>query len=64
MHARELCRLGDHGVGRHHDSKTIWPRYASDIRGAKALPSGHYLADEAPDETYKELRDFFGDAAA
>jgi len=50
------------GVGRHHDSKAIWPRYATDIRGAKALPSGHYLADEAPEETFRELRAFFADA--
>ncbi|MGH6769791.1 MAG: alpha/beta fold hydrolase [Xanthobacteraceae bacterium] len=47
------------GVGRNHDSKTIWPQYASDIRDAKALPSGHYVQDEAPDETYRELRAFF-----
>jgi haloacetate dehalogenase len=49
------------GVGRHHDSTAIWPGYASDIRGAKAVPSGHYLADEAPEETYRELREFFAD---
>jgi haloacetate dehalogenase len=51
------------GVGRHHDAAAIWPRYAADIRGAKALPSGHYLADEAPEETYRELRNFFADEA-
>ena len=37
----------------------IWPRYAADIRGAKALPCGHYLSEEAPEETYQELREFF-----
>jgi haloacetate dehalogenase len=37
----------------------IWQRYAADIRGAKALPCGHYLSEEAPQETYKELREFF-----
>ena len=37
----------------------IWQRYAADIRGAKALPCGHYLSEEAPEETYKELREFF-----
>jgi haloacetate dehalogenase len=47
------------GVGRNHDSMKIWPRYASDIRGGKALPCGHYLSEEAPEETYRELRDFF-----
>jgi haloacetate dehalogenase len=37
----------------------IWPRYAADIRAGKALNCGHYLAEEAPDETYRELRAFF-----
>ena len=37
----------------------VWPRYAADIRGAKALPCGHYLSEEAPEETYQELRAFF-----
>ena len=47
------------GVGRNHDSMAIWPHYAADIRGGKALPCGHYLSEEAPEETYRELRDFF-----
>jgi haloacetate dehalogenase len=47
------------GVGRNHDSMTIWPRYAADIRGGKALRCGHYLSEEAPEETYAELRAFF-----
>src|SRR3954470_24565105 len=50
------------GVGRHHDSMAIWPLYAADIRGGKALPCGHYLSEEAPEETYRELRDFFAAA--
>jgi len=50
------------GVGRNHKSMEIWPRYASDIRAGKALPCGHYLSDEAPDETYRELREFFAAA--
>jgi haloacetate dehalogenase len=37
----------------------IWPRYAADIRGGKAVPSGHYLSEEAPEETYQELQAFF-----
>jgi haloacetate dehalogenase len=48
-------------VGRHQRPAEIWPRYATDIRGAKALPCGHYLAEEAPEETYAELREFFMD---
>jgi haloacetate dehalogenase len=49
------------GVGRNQNSMEIWPRYASDIRAGKALPSGHYVNEEAPDETYAELRAFFLD---
>ena len=50
------------GVGRNHKPGPgeIWQRYATDIRGAKALPCGHYLSEEAPEETYKELSEFFG----
>jgi len=48
-------------VGRNQNSMEIWPRYASDIRGGKALPSGHYVNEEAPEETYAELRAFFRD---
>jgi haloacetate dehalogenase len=50
------------GVGRNHAPMQIWPRYAADIRGGKALPCGHYLADEAPEETYAALRAFFAGA--
>ena len=47
------------GVGRNHKTMEIWPLYATDIRRAAALPCGHYLSEEAPEETYRELRDFF-----
>lgn len=46
-------------VGRHFKPADIWKAYAADIRGAKALPCGHYLSEEAPEETYQELRAFF-----
>ena len=51
------------GVGRNSKPAPgeIWQRYATDIRGAKALPCGHYLSEEAPEDTYKELREFFID---
>jgi haloacetate dehalogenase len=52
------------GVGRNHRSAEIWPRYAADIKDGKALPCGHYLSEEAPDETYAELRAFFVGAGA
>jgi haloacetate dehalogenase len=48
-------------VGRHFKPAEIWKDYAGDIRGAKALACGHYLSEEAPDETYRELRAFFLD---
>ena len=47
------------GVGRNHAPREVWEQYATDIRGAKALPCGHYLSEEAPEETYRELREFF-----
>jgi len=47
------------GVGRNHAPREVWEQYATDIRGAKALPCGHYLSEEAPEQTYRELREFF-----
>ena len=47
------------GVGRHHKPMEVWPLYASDIRRGAALPSGHYLTDERPEETAAELHAFF-----
>ena len=34
-----------------------WRAVADDVRG-RALPSGHYLAEEAPEDTLRELRVF------
>jgi haloacetate dehalogenase len=46
-------------VGRNHKPAEVWKDYAADIRGTKALPCGHYLSEEAPEETYQALRAFF-----
>jgi haloacetate dehalogenase len=46
-------------VGRLHEPAEIWKRYAADIAGAAALPCGHYLSEEAPEETYRALHEFF-----
>jgi haloacetate dehalogenase len=46
-------------VGRLQKPAEVWKDYAADIRGAEALPCGHYLSEEAPEETYRALRDFF-----
>jgi haloacetate dehalogenase len=37
----------------------IWQRYAANIVDAQAMPSGHYVMDEAPTETTAALRAFF-----
>lgn len=49
------------GVGRNSRPSPgeIWQRYASNIAGAKALPCGHYLSEEAPKETTAALREFY-----
>jgi haloacetate dehalogenase len=49
------------GVGRNSKPgpAEIWQRYASNIVGAKALPCGHYLSEEAPAETSAALLEFF-----
>jgi haloacetate dehalogenase len=41
------------------DPLAIWSTWASDVSG-RALDCGHFLAEEAPDETVAELRAFFG----
>jgi haloacetate dehalogenase len=41
------------------DPLAVWGEWAHDVRG-RALDCGHYLPEEAPDETYDELRRFFG----
>jgi haloacetate dehalogenase len=50
------------GVGRNHDAAAIWSQYATQIERTATVPSGHYLQEECPDETYRELRDFFASA--
>ena len=46
-------------VGRLHKPAEVWKTYASDISDAQALPCGHYLSEEAPEETYAAMRKFF-----
>ena len=40
------------------DVLATWRERAADVRG-RALPCGHYLPEEAPEETLRELRAFF-----
>jgi haloacetate dehalogenase len=44
-------------VGRTQDVLQVWREYATDVRG-QALPCGHFLAEELPDETCAALRAF------
>ena len=37
---------------------TVWREWAEEVRG-RGVDCGHFMAEEAPDEVYKELRDFF-----
>ncbi|WP_448204056.1 alpha/beta fold hydrolase [Azospirillum sp. sgz302134] len=46
-------------VGRLYDDPLgIWRAYAPGIQG-RALPAGHFIPEEAPEETAKALLDFF-----
>jgi haloacetate dehalogenase len=47
------------GVGRNHNAAEVWGRYATNIVRTATVPSGHYLQEECPDETYAELAGFF-----
>jgi len=54
-----LVLWGDKGVvNRMFDPGRDWGAVAIDVQG-RALPSGHFLAEELPGETLRELRAFF-----
>jgi haloacetate dehalogenase len=44
-------------VGRGYDPLAVWRQYAADVRG-QALPTGHFLPEEAPELVSAALRDF------
>ena len=46
-------------VGRGYQPLDVWSQYATDVRGT-ALPTGHFLPEEAPDLVITALREFFG----
>ena len=59
---RMMCPLlvlwGERGtVGRLYDVMGIWREHAVNVTG-KALPAGHFLPEEVPDETLSELQTF------
>jgi haloacetate dehalogenase len=45
-------------LAKWYDVLSIWRDWADDVSG-RAIESGHYLAEEAPEETYAELNAFF-----
>ena len=55
-----LALWGEAGfVGNNYDVLTEWKQVATDVSG-HGVPGGHYLAEEAPDETLAALQNFFG----
>jgi haloacetate dehalogenase len=55
-----LALWGGRGVmERTYDVEAVWREYALDVRG-RPSDAGHFLAEERPDETVQELRDFLG----
>ncbi|MGJ7583192.1 alpha/beta fold hydrolase [Variovorax sp. RHLX14] len=50
---------GEHGaVGKAFDVLALWRERAADVSG-RALPCGHYVPEEAPDELLAEAQAFF-----
>ncbi|MBV9377864.1 MAG: alpha/beta hydrolase [Alphaproteobacteria bacterium] len=49
--------------GSGYDVLSVWRDHAENVSG-QAIGSGHFLAEEAPDETYRALRGFFGGKSA
>lgn len=47
-------------VGAWYDVPAVWRLYATDLRLAEAVPSGHYLAEEAPEAVLGAFARFFG----
>ena len=54
-----LALWGEDGmVGNKYDMLAAWRDVAENVSGF-AVPGGHYLPEEAPDETYRALLNFF-----
>lgn len=59
-----LALWGSRGsMPKWYDVLAIWRDWSEDVRG-QAIDSGHYLPEEAPEATYRALRDFFAGAAS
>lgn len=44
-----------------YDTLAVWRQWAADVRG-RALPCGHYIPEEVPEDTLAELLAFFSEA--
>ena len=44
---------------RRYNVLDVWRESALDVRG-KAMPCGHFIPEEAPEQTIAELTEFFG----
>ncbi|MDX8352629.1 alpha/beta hydrolase [Cognatiyoonia sp. IB215182] len=53
----------DGAIEAHFDCLALWRERAEDVQGW-ALPGGHYVAEECPDEVIAAWRPFFAKAAA
>jgi haloacetate dehalogenase len=50
---------GEHSmIGQRFDALAEWRKVARDVSG-RALPCGHYIPEETPEELLAEMRDFF-----
>lgn len=59
-----LALWGRNGaIEKHFDCLALWRERAADVRG-HALPGGHYLAEECPQEVLAAWRPFFADCLA
>jgi haloacetate dehalogenase len=57
-----LMLWGKHSSqGSGYDVLAVWREHAEEVRG-HAIDSGHFIPEEAPDETLQALREFFGAA--
>ncbi|HLG74831.1 MAG TPA: alpha/beta hydrolase [Ktedonobacteraceae bacterium] len=58
-----LVLWGERGVvGRTYDVVETWRERANEVSG-KALPGGHFLPEEAPEQTYEALLEFLAPGA-
>jgi haloacetate dehalogenase len=53
-------RRGSQGSG--YDILAVWREHAENVTG-HAIDSGHFLSEEAPDDTYRALKNFFAGVA-